>query len=235
MIQPAPSAAEVVDPVCGMTVTPATAAGHVEYAGQTYYFCSLGCVKRFQADPVRFINPQPQTPPVAVVGAEYTCPMHPEIVRDGPGPCPICAMALEPRTVTIDDGPNPELVDMSRRFRVSAALSAPLLIGAMGGFIPQWLQLVLATPVVLWGAWPFFVRGWLSLVSRHLNMFTLIALGVAVAYGYSLVATLAPGLFPGGFRDESGEVGVYFEVAATIVTLILVGQVLELRARSQTS
>ena len=224
-----------VDPVCGMTVTPAGAAGHVEYEGQTYYFCGLSCVKRFQADPSRYLNPRPSAPQVAAAGAEYTCPMHPEIVQDHPGSCPICGMALEPRTVTVDDGPNPELVDMSRRLLVSAVLSGPLLIGAMGGFIPQWSEILLATPVVLWGGWPFFVRGWQSLVTRNLNMFTLIALGVTVAYGYSLVATLAPGLFPAGFRDESGEVGVYFEVAAAIVTLILLGQVLELRARGETS
>ena len=224
-----------VDPVCGMTVTPAGAAGHVEYEGHTYYFCGLSCLKRFQADPARYLNPRPSAPQVAVAGAKYTCPMHPEIVQDHPGSCPICGMALEPRTVTVDDGPNPELVDMSRRLLVSAALSGPLLIGAMGGFIPQWSEILLATPVVLWGGWPFFVRGWQSLVTRNLNMFTLIALGVTVAYGYSLVATLAPGLFPVGFRSESGEVGVYFEVAAAIVTLILLGQVLELRARSETS
>jgi Cu+-exporting ATPase len=224
-----------VDPVCFMTVTPAGAAGRVEYEGHTYYFCGLSCVKRFQADPAKYLNPAPSAPQVAVAGAEYTCPMHPEIVQDHPGSCPICGMALEPRTVTMDDGPNPELVDMSRRLLVSTALSAPLLIGAMGGFIPQWGEILLATPVVLWGGWPFFVRGWQSLVTRNLNMFTLIALGVTVAYGYSVVAALAPGLFPAGFRSESGEVGVYFEVAAAIVTLILLGQVLELRARGETS
>jgi Cu+-exporting ATPase len=224
-----------IDPVCGMTVTPARAAGHVEYEGQMYYFCGQGCVKRFQADPLKFVRPAPRAEPVAVAGAEYTCPMHPEIVRDRPGSCPICGMALEPRTVSMDEGPNPELIDMTRRLRIGTALALPLVVGAMGGFIPQWLELALATPVVLWGGWPFFVRGWLSLLSRNLNMFTLIALGVTVAYGYSLVATLAPGLFPSGFRDGSGEVGVYFEVAAAIVTLILLGQVLELRARSQTS
>jgi len=182
-----------------------------------------------------------------VTKTEWTCPMHPEIVRDQPGSCPICGMALEPRTVTLEEGPNPELVDMTRRFWVSAALTLPLLLIAMGDYIPGrplaqllssrsfgWLELGLATPVILWGAWPFFVRGWLSIVNRSLNMFTLIGLGVAVAYGYSVVAILFPELFPPGFRDESGEVGVYFEVAAVIVTLILLGQVLELRARSQT-
>ena len=169
-----------------------------------------------------------------VTKTKWTCPMHPEIVRDAPGSCPICGMALEPRTVTIEEPPNPELVDMSRRFRISAVLTAPLLAGAMGGFMPGWLELALASPVCLWGAWPFFVRGWHSIVNRRLNMFTLIALGVSVAYGYSVVATLVPAIFPAGFRDGSGDVGVYFEVSAVIVTLILLGQVLELRARSQT-
>ena len=224
-----------IDPVCGMTVPHARAAGHVDHDGHRYYFCSLGCVKKFQADPARYINPAPKVEQPVAEGIEYTCPMHPEIVQIGPGSCPICGMALEPRTVSMDEGPNPELVDMTRRMWVSAVLTAPLVIGAMAGFLPQWLQLVLATPVVLWGGWPFFVRGWASLVSRNLNMFTLIALGVSVAYGYSVVATVAPGLFPASFRDMSGDVGVYFEVSATIVTLILFGQVLELRARSQTS
>ncbi|MBF8300747.1 MAG: ATPase, partial [Acidobacteria bacterium] len=235
MIQPAPATAEVVDPVCGMTIAPARAAGHVDHLGRTYYFCGKKCLERFRADPGAFLGGAP--PPVieAPAGASYTCPMHPEIVRAQPGPCPICGMALEPSMVSLEEGPNPELVDMSRRFWASAALSGPLLIGAMTGVIPQWLELALATPVVLWGAWPFFVRGWLSVVNRSLNMFTLIGLGVAVAYGYSVVATVLPDLFPPGFRDASGEVGVYFEVAAVIVTLILLGQVLELRARSQTS
>jgi Cu+-exporting ATPase len=182
-----------------------------------------------------------------VTKTEWTCPMHPEIVRDQPGSCPICGMALEPRIVSLEEGPNPELVDMSRRFWVSVTLALPLLLIAMDDYIPGrpvaqlmssrafgWLELSLATPVVLWGAWPFFVRGWRSVVNRSLNMFTLIGLGVTVAYGYSVIAVLFPPLFPAAFRDESGEVGVYFEVAAVIVTLILLGQVLELRARSQT-
>ena len=223
-----------IDPVCGMTVVHSRAAGHVDYEGHRYYFCGLGCVKKFQADPARFVSPAPKVEAPGAAGAEYTCPMHPEVVQIGPGSCPICGMALEPRIVSIDDGPNHELIDMTRRMWISAALTMPLVVGAMGGFVPQWLQLVLATPVVLWGGWPFFVRGWSSLVSRNLNMFTLIALGVSVAYGYSVVAALAPGLFPASFRDASGEVGVYFEVSAAIVTLILLGQVLELRARSQT-
>ena len=222
------------DVVCGMTVTSADAAGHVEHRGQTYYFCGQSCLERFRVDPDAFLGDKAGPQQAAAPGVTYTCPMHPEIVRDEPGACPICGMALEPRVVTMEEGPNPELVDMSRRFLVSAVLTGPLLIGAMGGFIPQWLELALATPVVLWGAWPFFVRGWQSIVNRSLNMFTLIALGVTVAYGYSVVAALFPGLFPVGFRDDSGNVGVYFEVAAAIVTLILLGQVVELRARSQT-
>ena len=248
MNQQPPAAAEVVDPVCGMTIAPADAVGHVEHRGQTYYFCSESCLKQFRADPQKFLEPRRREEPMAVGGAEWTCPMHPEIVRDQPGSCPICGMALEPRIVALDEGPNPELVDMSRRFWASAALTLPLLLVAMGDYIPGrplaqlvstgamgWIELGLATPVCLWGAWPFFVRGWLSIVNRSLNMFTLIALGVAVAYGYSVVAALFPELFPAGFRDDSGEAGAYFEVAAVIVTLILLGQVLELRARSQTS
>ncbi|MBI4487125.1 MAG: copper-translocating P-type ATPase, partial [Acidobacteria bacterium] len=190
---------------------------------------------------------EPEHPAAPTTKTEWTCPMHPEIVRDEPGSCPICGMALEPRTVAVEEAPNPELVDMSRRFWTSAALTAPLLLVAMGDFIPgepiakiipgaatAWVELALATPVCLWGAWPFFVRAWRSVVTWNLNMFTLIGLGVAVAYSYSVVAVLFPGLFPEGFRDEAGEVGVYFEVASVIVTLILLGQVLELRARSQT-
>ncbi|HLO09660.1 MAG TPA: copper-translocating P-type ATPase, partial [Desulfobacteria bacterium] len=180
-------------------------------------------------------------------GGGYTCPMHPEIVRDSPGNCPICGMALEPRTATVDDEENSELVDMRRRFRVSVVLTIPLVVIAMGEHLPGhplariattetlgWLQLVFATPVVLWGGWPFFVRGWQSVVHRSLNMFTLIALGVSVAYLYSLVAKLLPGIFPPSFRSEGGDVAVYFEAAAVIVTLVLLGQVLELKARSRT-
>ena len=222
------------DVVCGMQVDPARAAGTTDYNGKTYYFCGRGCLERFRADPDAFLGGKAGSQQAAAPGATYTCPMHPEIVRDHPDACPICGMALEPRTVTIEEGPNPELVDMSRRLWASAALTSPLLVGAMGGFIPQWLELALATPVVLWGAFPFFVRGWQSIVNRSLNMFTLIALGVTVSYGYSVVAALVPELFPDGFRDDAGTVGVYFEVAASIVTLILLGQVLELRARGQT-
>jgi Cu+-exporting ATPase len=241
------STTEVVDPVCDMTITPDDAVGHVSYGGQIYYFCAQDCLDRFRAAPEQFVGGARPAPPTAPPGAQWTCPMHPEVVRDGPGSCPICGMALEPMTATLDEGPNPELVDMSRRFWTSAALAIPLLVVAMGDYIPGrplegllspramgWIELALATPVCVWGAWPFFVRGWASIVNRSLNMFTLIGLGVSVAYVYSVIATLFPDLFPAGFRDEHGEVGVYFEVAAVIVTLILLGQVLELRARSQT-
>ncbi|NCF82710.1 MAG: cadmium-translocating P-type ATPase [Proteobacteria bacterium] len=189
----------------------------------------------------------PESVPMAATRTQYTCPMHPEIERDAPGDCPICGMALEPVTVTVEEQENPELVDMSRRFWVSAVLTLPLLVIAMGGMIPglsfewigsprtlAWLELALATPVVLWGGWPFFQRGWASLVNRHLNMFTLIALGTGVAYAYSVIATSAPDLFPEAFRDASGRGAVYFEAAAMIVTLVLVGQVMELRARHRT-
>jgi Cu+-exporting ATPase len=232
-------APSTIDPVCGMTVDPSNAAARVDHAGKAYFFCSTGCARTFQQDPARYLDPAHTAHPSAMLGpeqagVEYTCPMHPEVRQIGPGSCPICGMALEPATVTLDEGPNEELVDMSRRFWISAAVTAPLVVIAMLDLLP-WLQLALATPVVVWGAWPFFQRGWASLVSRNLNMFTLIALGVSVAYAYSVVAMLAPGLFPEGFRDEMGQVGVYFEVASVIVTLILLGQVLELRARSQTS
>jgi len=276
---------EVVDPVCGMTITPEDAAGQLEYGGRTYYFCAESCLERFRATPDAFLGDgerpampavggaayvcpmdldvrqsepgscpkcgmalEPELPATPGTTTEWTCPMHPEIVRDEPGACPICGMALEPRTVALADAPNPELVEMTRRFWGSAALALPLLVVAMGDYIPgrpldrllapaamRWLELALATPVCVWGGWPFFVRGWRSVVNGNLNMFTLIGLGVAVAFLYSVVAVLVPGLFPAGFRDEMGEVGLYFEVAAVIVTLILLGQVLELRARSQTS
>ena len=244
--------ATVVDPVCGMTISPGNAAGQIEHQGHTYYFCGKGCLARFSADPDHFLaaakagqyvpmGPATPGPHASQGGAtEWTCPMHPEVVRSGPGPCPICGMALEPRTITLDES-NPELDDMTRRFRVSAALTVPTLLLAMSEFLPgvpgwamNWTQLALATPVVLWGGWPFFVRGWQSVVNRSLNMFTLIALGVAVAWAYSVVATALPGVFPQSFRTHHGQIGVYFEAAAVIVTLVLLGQVLELRARSRT-
>ncbi|HET9639587.1 MAG TPA: heavy metal translocating P-type ATPase [Allosphingosinicella sp.] len=234
------------DPVCGMTVDPAATAHHHELDGATYHFCSAGCRTKFIADPHRYLHPKAEAAGAEDVpeGAIWTCPMHPEIRQIGPGSCPICGMALEPEMPTLDEGPNPELIDMSRRFWVSAALSLPLFVLAMGSellgwhWLPMrtsvWVQLALATPVVLWGGWPFFERGWASLKSRNLNMFTLISLGVGVAYSYSLVATLAPNLFPPSFRTMGGVVPVYFEAAAVITTLVLLGQVLELRARSAT-
>jgi P-type Cu+ transporter len=298
----------VKDPVCNMDVDPATAAGSAEYEGQTYYFCSLGCVKRFNADPGKYLAPKPTAahapksqivqiggimPPKAVTpsassasqeqqtgkgtvtyvcpmdpevceqkpGAcpkcgmalepetvEYTCPMHPEIVRNGPGNCPICGMALEPRVAAgIHEEDNSELSSMQRRLWVGVGLSIPLLVVSMGGMatgsplhnLPavwmEWLQLFLATPVVLWGGWPFFQRGWASLVNRHLNMFTLIAMGTGTAYLFSVIATVVPSVFPASFLGHGGRPEVYFESAAIIVTLVLLGQVLELRARRQTS
>ena len=253
-----------IDPVCGMTVTPEKAAGSSLYAGTTYYFCGTGCLKRFEAAPELFLESAPPRP-LAVMHApagreaapaptrrdagpvEYTCPMHPEIVRDTPGPCPLCGMALEPRIVTLDDEPNAELVDMTRRFWIAAVLSVPVFLTSMADLIPggaaaRWIGmqganvvgLIFTTPVVIWAGWPFFVRAWASIVHRSPNMFTLIAIGVGAAYGYSALATIAPGLFPDGFR-EHGVVPAYFDTAAVITTLVLLGQVLELRARSRTS
>jgi Cu+-exporting ATPase len=233
-----------------MTISPADAVGTADYAGQTYHFCSDSCLEQFRANPAKFVGPSAHVkapPSAADMEAEYTCPMHPEIRQKGPGSCPICGMALEPVNVTLDEAPNEELVDMERRFKWSLILTAPILGLMVDEFIPgqplhhalpmgalNWLELLLATPVVLWAGWPFFQRGWASLVSRHLNMFTLIALGVGAAYGYSIVATIAPGLFPESFR-MGDEVAVYFEPAAVIVVLVILGQVMELRARSNTS
>jgi Cu+-exporting ATPase len=242
-----------------MTVDPDRAAGHVEYKGETYYFCSTHCVHKFREDPERFlhksVSPQmTQIAPRRVEASptdkktEYTCPMHPEVVREGPGFCPICGMALEPRTATLEEEDNSELIDMKRRFWVSAALSLPLLVLAMSEMLPgdplrtgiglrlvNWISLALAAPVVLWGGWPFFVRAWFSIVNLSLNMFTLIGLGVAVAFVFSVIATLFPGIFPHAVTDHSGNVPVYYEAAAVITTLVLLGQVLELKARSSTS
>jgi len=244
------------DPVCGMDVVPGQApGGSTDHAGQTYWFCSQGCREKFVGDPKRYVAPSPTKPAVDAIApapapsrAKWTCPMHPQIVRDEPGSCPICGMALEPMTVTADDRPDPELIGMTRRFWIGLALTAPLLVFMIGDMLPgqplrhlvsprvaAWTQLALATPIVLWCGWPFFVRGWQSLVNRNLNMFTLIALGTGLAYAYSVAATLAPGLFPAAFRTHGGEVGLYFEAAAVITVLVLLGQVLELRARSQTS
>ncbi|HYM12997.1 MAG TPA: heavy metal translocating P-type ATPase, partial [Bryobacterales bacterium] len=238
-----PGKKTVKDPICGMDVDPATAAGKYEHNGQTYYFCSRHCLEKFRAQkeapaavsitPAAAPAALPATPPPAA--AEYTCPMHPEVVRPGPGACPICGMALEPRTATGLEEPDPELVSMTRRFWAGAALTAPLVASMAFGHLSAWVQLALATPAVAWGGWPFFERGWQSLVNRSLNMFTLIALGTGTAYSYSLVATLVPGIFPRSFRGPHGEVAVYFEAAAAITVLVLLGQVLELRARRRTS
>ncbi|MFL5208842.1 MAG: heavy metal translocating P-type ATPase [Microvirga sp.] len=235
------------DPVCGMSVDPHTAKHRAEHGGRPYYFCSAGCRTKFLADPARYLDPAAAAKAEPVPeGTVYTCPMHPEIRQVGPGACPICGMALEPVLVSLEAAPNHELIDMTRRFWIGLALAAPVVALEMGGhmtgldrIVPRqtsnWLQLVLATPVVLWAGWPFFVRGWQSLVTRKLNMFTLIAIGTGVAWLYSIVATLAPGAFPAAFRSHDGAVPVYFEAAAVITVLVLLGQVLELRAREATS
>jgi Cu+-exporting ATPase len=274
-----------IDPVCGMTVDPANAAGSYEYRGQRYYFCNPSCLERFQANPEEFLQADAKAPvavpaarayicpmdpevrqsepgacpkcgmalepdlsePAAFMKVEYTCPMHPEIIRDQPGACPICGMALEPRTVGFDDQPNPELVDMTRRFWIALGLGLPVFVTTMadmliGGGLMQyldmntvnWIGLVFAAPVVLWTGWPFFVRGWQSIVNRSPNMFTLIAMGVGSAFVYSAIGTVAPRIFPEGFR-VNGIVQTYFDTAVVITALVLLGQVLELRARSRTS
>jgi Cu+-exporting ATPase len=250
----------LTDPVCGMTVDPADCAGSFEYKGRTYYFCSEHCLEKFKADPEKYLAesrvgaPHPRGEEAEPApGPAYTCPMHPEVRQAGPGPCPKCGMALEAATPTAaEEEANPELADMTRRFWVSLILTAPVFVIGMSDLVPgaplqhavapavlKWIQLALATPVVLWGGWPFFVRAWASLAGLSLNMFTLIAFGTGIAYAYSVVATLAPGIFPDSFRGhpsetDGGEVGVYFEAAAVITTLVLLGQVLELRARSRT-
>ena len=234
---------KVKDPVCGMTVDSASAKHHAEHHGTRFFFCSAGCSAKFAADPHRYLSEAPQRMLAAPVGAIWTCPMHPEIRRDGPGNCPICGMALEPEAPSLDDAPNPELIDFTRRWWVSAVLSVPLLVLTMGtdllGLhlvspeISPWLQLALAAPIVLWAGAPFFVRGWTSIKTRHLNMFTLISIGVGAAFLYSLVATLAPGLFPATFKMH-GMVPVYYEAAGVVVALVLLGQMLELRARAAT-
>ncbi len=234
----------VIDPVCGMKVDPTTRKHVFDHDHTTYHFCSAGCRTKFAADPQRYLDPKPQQDDVPE-GTIYTCPMHPEIRQVGPGSCPICGMALEPDVVTLDDQPNHELTDMTRRFWIGLALALPVIVLDMGAHIvghslidpalSGWIQLAFATPVVLWAGWPFFVRGWQSLLTRNLNMFTLIAMGTGVAYLYSLVATFAPDVFPAAFRNHDGTVAVYFEAAAVITVLVLLGQVLELRARDATS
>ncbi len=238
---------KAIDPVCGMTVDIATAKHTHAHEGRTWYFCSPRCREKFVADPARYAAPAAEAP-AAPADAIYTCPMHPEIRQVGPGTCPICGMALEPLVATADAGANPELADMTRRLWTGAVLALPVLALAMaehlaglhaGRFIgsaaSDWTQFALSLPVVAWAAWPFFVRGWSSLVSRNLNMYTLIALGVGVAFAYSTVALMAPGIFPPAFRDMQGRVGLYFEAAAVIAVLVLVGEVLQLRARESTS
>ena len=238
-------AATVKDPVCGMSVDPTATVHRASHDGQDYFFCSAGCRTKFIGDPMRYLNPPVEAEP-AVPGAIYTCPMHPEIRQEGPGSCPICGMALEPETVTAEAPPNHELIDFTRRFWVGLVLTLPVFALEMGGhlanlhmFIPgqmsNWIQFALATPVVLWCGWPFFERGWTSLRTRRLNMFTLIAMGVGVAWLYSVVAVVAPTLFPPAFLKADGSAPVYFEAAAVITVLVLVGQILELRAREQTS
>jgi P-type Cu+ transporter len=235
-----------VDPVCGMTVDPEAAKHKTEHNGQPFYFCSAGCKAKFAADPSKYLDKKAKQVQSVADTITYTCPMHPQIEQVGPGSCPICGMALEPKHVTQETGPNHELLDMSRRFWIGLALTLPIFVLEMGGHVTgltmllgqqlsNLIQLVLATPVVLWVGWPFFVRGWQSLLTRNLNMFTLIAMGTGVSWVYSIVATVAPQIFPAAFREMSGAVAVYFEAAAVITVLVLLGQVLELRARDQTS
>ena len=242
----APTDHIVKDPVCGMTVDPHTAKHRHQHDGHPYYFCSAKCREKFIAEPAKYLEPglKPAVPVPA--GTIYTCPMHPEIRQEGPGSCPICGMALEPEMVTADSTPNPELADMTRRFWIGLALTLPVFALEMGGHLTglhqwlgqqksNWIQLALATPVVLWAGWPFFERGWASLRTRNLNMFTLIAMGTGVAWIYSVVGTVWPDVFPPSMRGHDGSVAIYFEAAAVITVLVLLGQVLELRAREKTS
>ena len=247
----------MIDPVCGMSVDPVNpGGGRAEHQGTTYYFCRDACRDQFVRDPARFIQHKPQLLTIQAVPSksdasapvEYTCPMHPEIVRNAPGSCPICGMALEPRTATASDEANPELADMTRRFWIGLALTVPVFAMAMGEMLPGspiqrvvppvaqgWAEMLLATPVVLWSGWPFFARMWASFINRSPNMFTLIGIGTGAAYAFSVVATLFPSWFPLSFRGHHGQVDRYFEAASVITVLVLLGQVLELRARSKTS
>ncbi|UEM21322.1 heavy metal translocating P-type ATPase [Skermanella mucosa] len=249
-VVPPQETTKVKDPVCGILVGPATTSHRSEQAGTTYYFCSEKCRTKFEAHPDHYIMPsgiQAKAEPTAQPGVIYTCPMHPQIRQEGPGNCPICGMALEPETISAETQPNAELRDMWRRFVIGGILTIPLLLLEMGGHIPAiglahllsprisaWVQFLIATPVVLWAGWPFFIRGWASVKALSLNMFTLIAMGTGAAYVYSVVAVIAPNIFPDGFRGPEGNVAVYFEAAAVIIVLVLLGQVLELRAREQT-
>jgi Cu+-exporting ATPase len=244
---PAAATPGVTDPVCGMTVDPAISKHRFEHAGRTFHFCSARCREKFIAAPASFLTPPTKAAAPVRQGTTYTCPMHPQIRQDGPGNCPICGMALEPLQVTAEAGPNTELLDMSRRFWIALVLALPVVVLEMGGHIPALalhelmpprvtalIQFLLATPVVLWAGWPFFQRAWASVLHRSLNMFSLIALGTGAAYLYSLVAAFLPGVFPAGFHGMDGTVAVYFEAASVITVLVLLGQVLELRAREQT-
>jgi len=236
-----------IDPVCGMTVDTSTPL-RAEHHGTTYYFCNPGCRAKFVANPDQYLDkavaPEPHDRSTADPDAIYTCPMHPEVRQKGPGACPFCGMALEPATVTLDAGPNPELVDMLRRLAVAVGFGAPVMAYAMWTMVrpipdaahslANWLQLAAATPVVCYAGAPFFARAWDSLVNRSPNMFTLIGMGVGAAYAYSVAATIAPGVFPEGFRMH-GAVEPYFDTAVVITALVLLGQVLEIRARSRTS
>jgi len=244
---PRDAGASEIDPVCGMRLSPATAKRHFDYGATRLHFCSAGCRDKFEADPRAYLKPVMRTSQPARAGVTYTCPMHPKIRLEGPGNCPICGMTLEPLTTSAAAAPNHELNDMTRRFWIGLALTLPVFVLEMGSHIPglhlnalvppvisTWVQFGLATPVVLWAGWPFFRRGWASLINRHLNMFTLISLGTATAYIYSLAATFVPSVFPAGFRKVGGAIPIYYEAAAVITILVLLGQVLELRARDQT-
>ncbi len=235
------AAGQHIDPVCGMTVA-ADSSHHTTHAGHDYRFCSAGCRTKFIAEPLRYLAPSANAPGPLPVGTTYTCPMHPDVIRNEPGSCPVCGMALEPVMPGLDDGENPELVDFRRRFLWTLPLSLAVLVLAMFGggthvvspAVRTWIELALSAPVVLWAGWPFFPRWWQSIANRSPNMWTLIGTGVGAAFIYSVVATLAPGLFPDSFR-EHGRVAIYFEAAAIIVSLTLLGQILELKARSSTS
>jgi Cu+-exporting ATPase len=246
MVREAAQSSDEIDPVCGMKVDPARSPHHHAYRGRLYHFCSAGCRAKFAHAPQEFLAKSKRKPQTAPAGAIYTCPMHPQIRRAGPGACPICGMALEPVTTGEQTGPNPELIDMTRRFWIGTVLAVPTVLLEMGAHFPGlnlhhyvspqasvWVQFLFATPVVLWAGWPFFVRGWASVRNRSLNMFSLIALGVGAAYLYSLAATFAPGLFPENLR-QGGVIAVYYEAAAVITVLVLLGQVLELSAREKT-
>jgi Cu+-exporting ATPase len=242
---PAAVAGGAKDPVCGMTVDPRETPHAATHSGIDYFFCSSGCRTKFEADPARYLDAGKLPPRPLAAGTIYTCPMHPQIRQPGPGSCPICGMALEPEVAAADTGPSPERIDMERRLWIGLVLAVPVVMLEMGGHLANlhmiiapalatWIQLALATPVVLWAGWPFFVRAAKSLQTRNLNMFTLIAMGTGVAWLYSAVATVAPSMFPAAFRGADGTVPIYFEAAAVITVLVLLGQVLELRAREQT-